>query len=284
MNRAPTLTQMVDLDRYPIHQLDNSMTQQLIKDCRKELDKAGCALLPDFMRQESLDRMKIEANRLMPQTFWSQDRHNPYMTKDLDSLPEDHPKRFFQERSSGFINSDLLGEHSDLNTLYHNEAMTHFVGECVGVWPIHQWADPLGCNPYSIMGDKQYFPWHFDGNEFTVSILVQEAEQGGTFQYVPDIRSPEAENFDEVGKVLRGESDRPHSLDLREGDLQLFKGRYSLHRVTSVKGAKQRIIALPTYALDPTTVNRPERAKQLYGRALPIHYQRENIRPDALTD
>ncbi len=280
----PRLGQMVDLVRYPIHELDNPITKKLIADCRKELDRVGCALIPNFMLNESLQRMHTEAMRLMPETFWSQQRHNPYMTKDDTSLPEDHPQRFFQDRSSGFINSDLLEEHSDLNAIYANEAMTRFVGECVGVGPIYNWADPLGCNPYSIMGDDQYFPWHFDGNEFTISILVQEAEEGGVFEYAPDIRSPEEENFDKVHAVLKGRRDNVQALQLRAGDLQLFKGRYSLHRVTPVKGAVQRIIALPTYVMDPDTVNRPERAKQFYGRALPIHYEREAIRPDALTD
>ncbi len=42
--------------------------------------------------------------------------------------------------------------------------------------------------------------------------------------------------------------------------------------------------ALPTYTTDPYSVNRPLRAKRLYGRALPIHYERENHRPDNLTE
>ena len=40
------------------------------------------------------------------------------------------------------------------------------------------------------MKEGHYFPWHFDGNEFTVSILIQEAEEGGLFEFVPDIRKP----------------------------------------------------------------------------------------------
>ena len=54
--------------------------------------------------------------------------------------------------------------------------------------PIYPWEDPLGCCPYSIMKDGSVFPWHFDGNEFTLSILIQAAEEGGVFQYAPDIR------------------------------------------------------------------------------------------------
>ena len=47
------------------------------------------------------------------------------------------------------------------------------------------------------MDPGHYFPWHFDGNEFTLSILIQKAEKGGVFEYVQDLRSPEDENFEE---------------------------------------------------------------------------------------
>lgn len=280
----PALSQIIDLERYPIHQPEHPETKALIRRCRAELDDVGCAVISNFVTTDSLARMQAEAERLMPQTFWSQDDHTPYMTKDDPSLPADHPRRFFQKRTSGFINSDILEESSDLRTIYDWQGMTDFVSACVGVAPLYCWADPLGRNPYSIMNEGGYFPWHFDGNEFTVSILVQEAEAGGVFEYCPDIRSPEAENFDHVKSVLNGGRDGVRELPLKPGDLQLFKGRFSMHRVTKVQGPRQRIIALPTYVKDPASVNRPERAKQFYGRALPIHFEREAIRPDRLAD
>lgn len=275
---------IIDLDRYPVHLPGNPDREALVARCREELDDVGCAVIPNFVRREALDRMREEAQRLMGDVFWSQDDHTPYMTKDDPALPADHPRRYFQKRSSGFINSDILETQSDLRTIYDWDGMTRFVSDCVGVAPIYCWADPLGRNPYSIMRDGSYFPWHFDGNEFTVSILVQEPHEGGVFEYAPDLRSPEEENFPGVRRVLDGGRDGVHALPLKEGDLQLFKGRFSMHRVTAVSGTRERIIALPTYVKDPMTVNRPERAKQFYGRAMPIHYEREAQRPDKLTD
>jgi hypothetical protein len=280
----PAISRIIDLDSYPIHLPDHPATQALISRCRAELDDVGCAVIPNFMRAESLARMQAEVERLMPQTFWSQDDHNPYMTSDDPTLAQDHPRRFFQKRSSGFINSDILEENSDLRTLYDWQGMTDFVSACVDVTPLHCWADPLGRNPYSIMNEGGYFPWHFDGNEFTVSILVQEADKGGVFEYCPDIRTPEDENFQQVKAVLNGSREGVHELPLKPGDLQLFKGRFSMHRVTEIVGSKQRIIALPTYVTNPESVNRPERSRQFYGRALPVHFEREGIRPDTLTD
>ena len=66
--------------------------------------------------------------------------------------------------------------------------------------------------------------------------------------------------------------------------MQLFKGRYSLHRMTRVRGKMNRIIALPSYTLHPEIMNRPEHSIQVYGKSLPIQYERENVRSDNLID
>ena len=131
--------------------------------------------------------------------------HNPYFSPDDESFPEHHPRRTFQHRQSGFINSDLLTEQSLLRKIYDADVLVHFVWECLGTpQPIYRWADPLGRNPYGVMEPTHYLPWHFDGNEFTVSILVQKADEGGVFEYVPNIRTPEAENYEHIQHILDG--------------------------------------------------------------------------------
>lgn len=281
---AASIEAIIDLERYPIYDLNHPDTRAIIEACQARLEDDGCALIKDFVRPESLQRMKAESERLYDQTYWSESSHTPYFTKDDPSLPEGHPKRFFQKRSSGYINSDILEADSDLRTIYGSAIVTRFVGECLNVRPIYTWADPLACNPYSIMDEDHYFPWHFDGNDFTVSILVQEANAGGIFEYAPDLRSRQDENFEGVKRVLNGNREGVKELNLQAGDMQIFKGRFSLHRVTQINGNQRRIIALPTYVTDPYSVNRPEHSRHLYGRAMPIHYERENHRPDSLTD
>ena len=281
---SDSMDHIFDLKTYPIDDLSHPATQALVARCQQALNDVGCAVIRNLVRHESIARMQAEAERKIADAYWSQDSHNPYMTKDDNALPHGHPKRFFEKRESGYINSDVLDEDSDLGAIYGSQVLLDFVSACFDVAPIYCWADPLGSHPYSIMDENHYFPWHFDGNDFTVSILIQESDEGGLFEYVPNIRSAEDENFAAVNRVLHGGRDGVHALRLRSGDMQLFKGRFSMHRVTRVKGKKKRIIALPTYVVDPYTVNRPERAKQLYGRALPIHYEREAHRSDGLTD
>lgn len=278
------LEEFVDLDRFPIHDLGSSRYAELVAKCRADLADVGCSHIPDFIRASAVDTMREEAHRLMQDAKPADDRINPYLTADDPSLPADHPKRTFANRTSSFINSDLLEPDSLLRKIYDSDVVVHFVSECLNVGPIYRWADPLGRNPYSVMNDGDYFPWHFDGNDFTVSILVQESDEGGDFEYCPNIRSPKNENFDEVQKVLQGDRERINVLKLRTGDLQLFRGRYSLHRVTPAHGPNPRIIALPTYVTNPYLVNRPHHAKAFYGRAMDIHVEREMTRQDSLSD
>jgi hypothetical protein len=130
-------------------------------------------------------------------------------------------------------------------------------------------------------------PWHFDTNEFTVSMLTQEPQAGGVFEYCPNIRSAQAENFADVRAVLAGRGGHLiRRLSLRPGDLQLFKGRYSLHRVTSVHGATARHCAIFAYCERRGVVGSVARTRQLFGRVLPEHLAAEGhaVRVDQLLD
>jgi len=278
------LNDIVDLDTYPINQPGNQKYKDIINYNKKLLDNNGCCVLKNFIKEESINRMKQEAERKLNKVYWTKDKHNPYFIKDDETLPKDHPKRIFTVRESGYINSDDLEQNSDLNHLHDSDEMLKFVSDCLGVYPLYKWVDPLGKNPYSIMHSGHYFPWHFDGNEFTLSILVQKSEKGGIFEYSPDLRSKDNENFENVTKVLRGDRGAVKSLDLKPGDLQIFKGRFSMHRVTKIEGKSSRYIALPCYVKDPYRVNKPEHSIQVYGKAMPIHYKRNNIEADGLTD
>lgn len=279
------LGHIVDLDRYPIHQLGSQARAELVADTRSQMDAVGCCRISDFVRPDAIETMLEEARQLHSQTFWAEQSHNPYASPADPDLPSTHPRNVMQERKSGFINSDLLPTGSLLNQLYDSNVMTHFVWESLGAsQPIYQWADPLGRNPYGVMETDNYFPWHFDGNEFTVSVLVQKAESGGVFEYVPDIRTPGNENFDTVQNILEGGREGVRELDLVPGDLQLFKGRYSMHRVTRIEGPTTRYVALPTYVYDPWRMNRPHHSIQYYGRATELHHQRALAIADGLVD
>ena len=229
--------------------------------------------------------MNFELEKKIDKVFMSKKSINPYLnSKDDPSLSSNHPKRTFMERDNGYLNSDLFDKSSEMKFLYEQDELLKFVSACLGISPIYRWADPLACHAYNVMRSEGILPWHFDSCEFTLSIMIQKPDEGGIFEYCPFIREPGNENFDEVKKVLEGDRAKVRQLKLEPGDLQIFKGRFTMHRVTKVKGNKPRYLCIPAYVLDPWRVNTPEHSEAIYGKVLPIHIERNQSRSDGLAD
>mgnify|MGYP001447023730 FL=1 len=281
-NRLKTI---VDLERYPIQDLNSPKIKETIKKCKNDLDKFSCATIPNFILFESLKIMNAELKKHINEVYMSKESINAYLySKDDSSLPIDHPKRIFMDRDNGYLNSDLFEKDSEMKFLYVQKELLKFVSACLGVSPIYRWADPLACHAYNVMKPNGILPWHFDSCEFSLSILMQKPEKGGIFEYCPNIREPGNENFKEVKKILDGDRTRVRQLKLDPGDLQIFKGRFTLHRVTKVEGNRSRYLCIPAYVLDPWRVNTPEHSRTIYGKVLPIHIERNKPRADGLVD
>ena len=279
------LESILDLKAYPINNLNSPKIKDLIKQCKNDLDKYSCATIPNFVLPGSLKIMKEELENQLNEVYLSKESINAYLyAKDDLSLPKNHPKRIFMKRYNGYLNSDCFAKNSEMKFLYEQDELLKFVSECLGISPIYRWADPLACHAYNVMKPSGILPWHFDSCEFTLSLMIQKPDRGGIFEYCPNIRSPGNENFKAVGKVINGDRDKVIQLELNPGDLQIFKGRFTLHRVTKVEGEKSRYMCIPAYVLDPYRVNTPEHSKAIYGKVLPIHLERNKARSDGLAD
>ena len=279
------LKSIVDLEKYPIYDLNSPLIKNLIKKCNEQLDKFSCSTIPNFILPKSLEVMNLELEKQLDEVYMSKESINPYLYAEDDiNLPKDHPKRTFMSRYNGYLNSDCFSKSSEMKYLYETDELLKFVSACLGVSPIYRWADPLACHAYNVMKPDGVLPWHFDSCEFTLSLMIQKPEKGGVFEYCPNIREPGNENFEEVKKVLNGDRTRVKQLKLEPGDLQIFKGRFTLHRVTKIEGNSSRYMCIPAYVLDPHRVNTPEHSKAIYGKALPIHYERNTARSDGLAD
>ena len=262
------LKTIVDLDQYPIHNLNSPIIKKLIERCKEELEENSCSTISNFILPQSLNVMRSELEKQLDEVYMSKESINAY----------------FMNRYNGYLNSDCFQKNSEMKYLYETEELLKFISACLGVSPIYRWADPLACHAYNVMKPEGVLPWHFDSCEFTLSLMIQKPENGGIFEYCPNIREPGNENFDEVRKVLDGDRTRVRQLKLEPGDLQIFKGRFTLHRVTKEEGQNSRYMCIPAYVLDPWRVNTPEHSKAIYGKILPIHIERNQTRSDGLTD
>lgn len=275
---------IVDLARYPIDSFDNPACRRLVRETHEKLLVDGCAVLKGFVRTDRIDDLVAEADRTAAFGHRSFNRTNAYFTKDNPSLPQDHPIRRFYDRSNAFVPADNFGADSLLRALYEWPAFPAFVKAALGVEAFYPYADPLADVIVNTVENGNGFPWHFDTNNFTVTLAIQNGSEGGAFEYCPNLRTSTDENYAGVQAVLDGDSRPVHTLVLEPGDLQLFKGRYSLHRVTPVAGPRRRYVAIFSYVEEPGMVGSPERTRQLYGRVLPIHLERAGRRADALVD
>ena len=148
---------------------------------------------------------------------------------------------------------------------------------------MYHYADPLASLTLNVNKPGDCFSWHYDTNEFTVTMLVQDCDKGGIFQYVPNIRNKDDECYDEVQKLLHGDNSKIKEIKLNEGDLQLFKGRYALHRATRAEGNKTRNLVVFTYTEKENVIGSTYRTEELYGKTLDVHKQTK-VRSDNLTD
>jgi hypothetical protein len=274
--------ELIDLDRYPIDQSGPQRDAVLAK-VRADLAKDGCGVLKGFLKPKAIALLTQEAHSVADQGHRSFNRTNAYFTKDDPSLPQDDPRRRFFDRSNAFIPADNFAKSGPLRAVHDFPAFDPFIKDCLQEDQFFRYADPLADVIINMAEAGEGFPWHFDTNNFTVTLAIQNAEAGGAFEYAAGIRE-NGEHFDAVKKVLEGTSDRVTRLELQPGDLQLFRGRYSLHRVAPLKGQTRRYVAIFSYVEEPGMVGAPERTMQLYGRTLPIHHERAGQRKDAYID
>lgn len=268
---AQTLEGLIDLERYPITALDAQQGRALVEECRRQLAVDGCVVLKRFVPEDALARLERETVRLSPEAHYNQNQTNPYNSDGDSSLPPSHPKNRFDDRTNGFVAGDRIDVSTIIRQLYESPVFKQFIATVVGMDEIHEYADPLAGLVINVLREGCQHPWHYDTNEFIVTMMTKQSEGGGRFEYSPGIRSPEGENFADVEKVIDGDRSTIESLDLQPGDLQIFFGRYSLHRVTPVQGDKERHTVIFAYAKEPGFIGRPERALRIFGRMAPIH-------------
>ena len=295
MSTPPTITldQVVDTGRYRLSEPDSPGSpgstgrQAVISRARHELSTLGCTVLPDFIRPSLHELLRQECAAITPRAHFDVETVNVYNIDVNATLPPAHPGRRTFRRGNAFVARDRIPADSLISRLYSHQAFQRFVADCFGLPQLHELADPLSGLVLNVVQPGMEHPWHFDTNEFTVSMLTQQAQDGGVFEYCPNIRSAQDERFDDVRDVLDGRGQELTTrLPLRPGDLQLFKGRYSLHRVSPVQGRVARHSAIFAYSERPGVIGSVARTRQLFGRVLPEHLAAEGraVRGDGLLD
>jgi len=262
---------LFDLDRYPINQPDSAGYANLLKTVRNGVGTVACAQLADFIKPEVLKDMQREAEGLSGDAVFHSANLNPYFSQPPEGLAKDHPLNRYSARRHGMIRADKFSRDGVIWSVFQNADLCHFVADALGYETLYTYRDPYSAVNVNVQPDGSEFAWHFDNNDFTISFGLEQSEEGGDFEYVPNLRSHDDENYEGVQRVLDGDRSSTRTLKLRPGDLQLFRGGHTLHRVTAPKGSKRHSLLI-SYVTDPASVMTPDKSERIWGEAHPDHH------------
>jgi hypothetical protein len=264
--QAPQYDDAVDLDRYPINDPASPAHQALIQECRDQLRNHGAARLAGFLTLAAVRQMLALARQLTDRAWASDQTHTVYFEPADDSAGPDHPRALLQHSAKKAIAYDQIPADAPIRRLYQSDDLTAFIAAVLGKPLLYRSADPLDALEIAIFGDGDELGWHFDNSEFSVTVMYQQAEAGGHFDYYPRLRSEHDENYPGVQQILHASADGILRLPASPGTLVVFRGQHALHRVTPVSGPRPRINSVLTYGEYPGMKLNELTQKLFYGR------------------
>jgi len=265
------IEQLIDLGRYPLTKLESPEGRLLVAANRRHLSEFGACSLNGFLRPAALRACVAEIEPLMQScSFHHVQEHNIYFAQSGDS---DAATRRLLDKTLTTSNHALTCDQLDGTTIrriYEWPALGAFVARILDKPALFPMADPLARLNVMGYGEGDRIDWHFDRAAFTVTLLLQEAEDGGVFEYRRNLRSPGDPNHGGVARLLAGEDAEVRRLPLEPGTLNVFIGHRSAHRITPVGGARKRLVAILSFAESPQVMFSADDRKQFYGRAEPV--------------
>jgi hypothetical protein len=240
------LSQVINISKCPLNE------DSFINQCKTKLSSDGALVLPGFLTQNAINSIKEEGENQKHLAYYTDNKHNIYLSKPDSQFNENHPRNRLVSSSKGCITTDQIPEDSALKTMYGAKEFSYFLSKVLGEKKLYEFADNLSSINLHYADEGQELGWHYDNSSFAITLMIQKPEDGGEFEYVKDVRNADAGemNFDDSRKVLDGDVN-VEKLVINSGDLVLFRGRNSMHRVTPVIGDTTRILVVLAYNSEP---------------------------------
>ena len=270
--RLERLDSYIDLDRYPIHDLDSPAAKALIARAQEMMQQDTLCLLDGFLRASAVAELSTEITQLEANAHRVDYPSTIYGWMHNDGFPPEHPRSQLLRRNCSVISYDQLSAGGTCRELYEFDELTDFIRRLLGYDTLYRTACPTLSIQVNIMDEGEIFDWHFDTNDGVVSFTIQNADEGGGFEYAPLIRSENDENYDGVARIV-DEADKPRQPQMSPGTLSLFLGRRSLHRSAPIsKTSKTRQSLLFSYDREPGMMFPPQTCRRLTsGSAEPFY-------------
>lgn len=257
---------LVDLEQYPIDDLDQGRGAEFLKQCQEQMNEHGWCNFDNFILPQALEALAGESNELLPTAETLTIKRNIYQGEVDPSAPADDPRRREYVHQATQLADDQIPTDTLIQRLYQSDTLTEFVRRVQGKSTLHRYADEFQALNVVALQPDSWHAWHYDVNECTVTLLLQAAEQGGEFTFIPNSRSDDGENREVVDQFLSGDMSNAQTFSRGAGTLTLFRGGYSLHGVTKVEGKRPRVTAILTYSETPGCVASDEVNVRIYGQ------------------
>ncbi|RWN68412.1 MAG: 2OG-Fe(II) oxygenase [Mesorhizobium sp.] len=258
---------ILDLDRYPLDREGSIEWRRLVEASIAALEADGMFNLEGFLRPGVAERAVREIQHVMDSRSHMHKRmHNIYFKPDIPELAPDHPALRKVETISHTVCADQI-PGSLVLAIYEYEPLLHFLAAAMGKTRLHVMQDPLARTNVMAYRAGEALNWHFDRSEFTTTLLLQAAQRGGDLEYRTDLRSDDNPNYDGVARLLGGRDPEAKILRMKPGTLNVFRGKNTAHRVTTVEGERERMIAVFSYYEKSGVMFSDEERVGFYGRA-----------------
>ncbi|MBZ9739086.1 MULTISPECIES: 2OG-Fe(II) oxygenase [unclassified Mesorhizobium] len=258
---------ILDLDRYPLDREGSPEWDRLVEQSIAALAADGMFNLEGFLRPGVAEQAVREIKPVMDTRSHVHKRmHNIYFKPNIPELAPDHPALRKVETIGHTICADQI-PGSMVMAIYEYHPLVRFLAATTGKAKLHVMQDPLARTNVMAYRAGEALNWHFDRSEFTTTLLLQQAERGGDLEYRTNLRSDEDPNYDGVARLLEGRDPEARILRMRPGTLNVFRGKNTAHRVTTVEGERERMISVFSYYERPGVMFSAEERVGFYGRA-----------------
>ena len=259
---------VLDLNRYPIDRPDTHEYSELVDRCRRELESRGMFNLDGFVRPAALAGAVKELMPLSERVAYiHKRRHNVYFDDRIDGLCAEHGAlKLFETTHRTLCDDQLKG--TAVREIYEWNPLPAFLAGVLRKAQLFLMSDPLARVNVMEYRSGEALNWHFDRSLFTTTLLIQAAEGGGEFEYCSRLRSDTDPNYDGVAAVLRGSDPNVRVNPLAAGTLNVFAGKNTLHRVSTVRGSRSRLVAVYSYYERDKVVFSDQERTGFYGRGL----------------
>ncbi len=252
---------VINLEQYPLQ------SDAFRAECKATLDANGALVMPGFLQPAAVVSIRNDGEKHRHLAYYTVSKHNIYLTPTDPEYPLDHPRNREVSSSKGCITTDQVPAESALHALYDAPEFRDFLCAVLDERELYEYADPLSSINLHYADGGQELGWHFDNSSFAITLMIQNPESGGAFEYVKDVRDADSGemNYALSGKILDGEVPTK-TLTMEPGTLVLFRGRNSMHRVTPAFGDRTRMLVVLAYNTEPGISLSESARMTFYGR------------------